>query len=196
MLRGVTRAFRQAGRMQEVPEIVGSRRLYEGRVFSVRADELRYADGSQHQVDVVEHAASLAIVATPTPNQVVLVRQYRHAVGSTLWEIPAGTAEPGEAPLDGAKRELLEETGYAAARMRSIGSVWMTPGFCSEIMHFFHAQGLTAGEPALDEDERIEVACFTIQAARRLLSEGTADAKTMLALFCLQSGEDELPSDF
>ncbi len=182
--------------MEEVPEIVASRRLYEGRVFSVRADELRYLDGSQHRVDVVEHAASLAIVATPAPNQVVLVRQYRHAVGSTLWEVPAGTAEPGEAPVDGAKRELREETGYTAARMRSIGSVWMTPGFCSEIMHFFHAQDLTAGEPAFDDDERIEVACFTIQAARRLVARGTADAKTMLALFCLQGVEDGFESEF
>ena len=70
--------------------------------------------GSAHRVDVVEHGASLAIVATPTPGEVVLVRQYRHPIRSMLWEIPAGTAESGEAPLQGAKRELREETGYLA----------------------------------------------------------------------------------
>lgn len=183
------------GRMEEAPEVLESRRLYEGRVFSVRTDELRYSDGSAHRVDVVEHGASLAIVATPTPGEVVLVRQYRHPVRSMLWEIPAGTAEPGEAPLEGAKRELREETGYRAGRIELIGSTWMTPGFCSEIMHFFHAYDLIAGETAFDDDERIEVACFTIQAARRLAAKGTADAKTMLALFWLLSEEDKICSD-
>ncbi len=149
-------------RMEEAPVVFSSRRLYQGRVFNVRADELRYCDGSEHRVDVVEHGASLAIVATPRPDHVVLVRQYRHAVGSMLWEVPAGTAEPGEAPLEGAKRELREETGYSAGRIRLIGSAWMTPGFCSEVMHFFHADELTAGEPAFDDDERIEIACLTI----------------------------------
>lgn len=190
------RPFRQSpGRMEEAPEVLESRRLYEGRVFSVRADELRYSDGSAHRVDVVEHGPSLAIVATPTPGEVVLVRQYRHPIRSMLWEIPAGTAESGEAPLQGAKRELREETGYLARRIESIGSAWMTPGFCSEIMHFYHAYDLIAGETAFDDDERIEVACFTIQAARRLAAKGTADAKTMLALFWLLSGEDKIYSD-
>jgi ADP-ribose pyrophosphatase len=182
--------------MEERPNVLESHRLYEGRVFSVRADEVRYSDGSTHRVDVVEHGASLAIVATPAPNEVVLVRQYRHPVRSMLWEVPAGTAERSEAPLDGAKRELREETGYTAGRIRPIGSLWMTPGFCSEIMHFFHADDLIAGEPDFDDDERIEVACFTIQAARRLLAKGAADAKTMLALFWLQGRKDKISRHF
>jgi ADP-ribose pyrophosphatase len=138
---------------------------------------------------------SLAIVATPAPNELVLVRQYRHPARSFLWEIPAGTAVPGEAPLDGARRELREETGYVAGRIAPIGSVWMTPGFCSEVMHFFHADELRAGKPAFDEDERIEIASFTYQAARRLVAQGTADAKTVLALFWLQGGEDNIGTD-
>jgi ADP-ribose pyrophosphatase len=184
------------GAMEEVSKVLASRRLYEGRVFSVRVDELRYSDGSTHRVDVVEHGASLAIIAMPAPDEVVLVRQYRHAVHSTLWEIPAGTAEPDETPLEGARRELREETGYTAGRIRPIGSAWMTPGFCSEVMHFFHADDLVAGEPAFDEDERIEIARFTVQAARCLLAKGAADIKTMLALFWLQSGEDKISSGF
>ncbi len=196
MLRGAARTFRQARLMEEQPEVIESRRIFEGRVFNVRSDRLRYPDGSEHRVDVVEHGTSLAIVASPAPNELVLVRQYRHPARSMLWEIPAGTAEAGEAPRDGARRELREETGYAAGRIRQIGSLWMTPGFCSEVMHFFYADELVAGEPAFDDDERIEVSTFSYQAARRLVAKGTADAKTVLALFWLQGGEDEIGSQF
>jgi ADP-ribose pyrophosphatase len=180
----------------EEPKVLASRRLFEGRVFNVRTDRLGYADGTEHRVDVVEHGASLAIVATPAPGELVLVRQYRHPAGMMLWEVPAGTAEPGEIPIDGAKRELCEETGYVADRIRPIGSVWITPGFCSEVMHFFHAEDLIAGEPSFDDDERIEIACVTLAAAWRLVAQGIADAKTVLALFWLQGGEDKIGSDF
>ena len=176
----------------DIPQVISSRSHFKGRVFDVRTDEVRYGDGGVHRVDVVAHGASLAILATPSPDELVLVRQYRHPARSLLWEIPAGTAEPGETAIEGAKRELREETGYVAGRIRPIGSVWMTPGFCSEIMHFFHAGELTAGEPEFDDDERIEIGTFSIDAAWRLVAQGTADAKTMLALFWLQGGEDKI----
>jgi 8-oxo-dGTP pyrophosphatase MutT (NUDIX family) len=182
--------------MEETPRVLSSRQCFEGRVFKVRVDDVRLSDGSEHRVDVVEHGASVAIVATPAPDSVVLVRQYRHPAGKTLWEIPAGTAEPNESTLEGARRELREETGYLAGSVRPIGAVWTTPGFCTEVMHFFHADLLTAGEPALDEDERIEVGVFGREAAWRLVAEGTADAKTVLALFWLQGGEGEFGRDF
>ena len=182
--------------MEEAPQVVASRLRFEGRVFNVRSDEVRYGDGSDHRIDVVEHVASLAIIATPSPKELVLVRQYRHPARSMLWEVPAGTAQPGETPIDGARRELREETGYTAARMRPIGSTWMTPGFCSEVMHFFHADDLRAGESALDDDERIEVEVFSLQRAWRLVAHGVADAKTILALFWLEGGEDKIGSDF
>jgi ADP-ribose pyrophosphatase len=112
-----------------------------------------------------------------------------------LWEIPAGTAEPGESAVDGARRELREETGFGARRIEPIGSLWITPGFCSELMHFFRADELTPGEPAFDDDEHIEIGVFTIHAAWRLVADGTADAKTVLALLWLQGGEDKIGSD-
>lgn len=183
--------------MEQLPEIASSRRCYEGRVFNVRVDEIRYADGAQHRIDVVEHGASLGIVATPARDEVVLVRQYRHPARSALWEIPAGSAEPHELLADGAKRELREETGYIARRIRPIGAVWTSPGFCSELMHFFHADELVPGQPAFDQDERIEIGRFKLDAAWRLVADGTAaDAKTVLALFWLQGGEDKIGRDF
>jgi ADP-ribose pyrophosphatase len=182
--------------MEELPHVVDSQRIFEGRVFGVRVDRIQYPDGAEHRVDVVEHGASLAIVATPSYGELVLVRQYRHPAGAMLWEIPAGTAEEGEAAADGACRELREETGFSAGRIVPIGSFWTTPGFCSEVMHIFHADELRAGEPAFDDDERIEVGIFTIRAAWRLVANGTADAKTVLALLWLQGGEDKIGRDF
>ncbi|MBV9719156.1 MAG: NUDIX hydrolase [Candidatus Eremiobacteraeota bacterium] len=182
--------------MDELPRVQASSRHFEGRVFNVRTDELRYGDGAVHRVDVVEHGTSLAIIATPAPNQLVLVRQYRHPAAAILWEIPAGTSEPGETLSEAAARELREETGYAAGRLSRVGSAWTTPGFCSEIMHFFHADELVAGEPAFDDDERIEVGIFSYQAAWRLVAEQVADAKTVLALYWLQAGEDKFGGEF
>ena len=182
--------------MDEVPEILSSRRCFDGRVFNVRSDRIRYSDGSEHRVDVVEHGVSLAIIATPSPEEIVLVRQYRHPARAVLWEVPAGTSEPDESAIDGARRELREETGYTAGRIRAVGSLWTTPGFCSEVMHFFHADELRPGEPDFDQDERIEMGVFSIQKAWRLVARGAADAKTILALFWLEGSEDKIGSDF
>lgn len=176
--------------MDDKPELLGSERVFEGRVFDVRIDRIRYPDGAEHRVDVVEHPGSFTVLAMPAPHDVVLVRQYRHAVSKALWELPAGTAEPGEEPEAGAARELAEETGYRARRMRRIGSLYATPGFCTEIMHFFVAEELEAGEQMLDEDERIEVATFTRDAAWRLVAQGEiADMKTVLALAWTESNQ-------
>jgi len=177
--------------MEEIPRVVATRRCFDGSVFGVRSDTVAYSDGAQHRVDVVEHGLSIAIVATPSVRELVLVRQYRHAAGVCLWELPAGTAGRDEPALDAAKRELREETGYAAARIEPIGTIWTTPGFCDEAMQLFHADGLSPGAQALDADERIDVEIFESEAAWRLVADGTADAKTLLALFWLQGERRE-----
>ncbi len=179
--------------MDERAQVISSQERFSGRVFRVRTDEVRLDDGTIATLDVVEHRGSYAIVATPTPDSLVLVRQYRHAVGRALWEIPAGTAEPGESPAAGARRELAEETGFSAASIRPLGSLYITPGFCTEVMHFFHASELRAGEQYLDEDERITVGTFSIGEAEKLVESGQiADAKTVVALLWLASGRGEL----
>jgi ADP-ribose pyrophosphatase len=183
--------------MDERPRLLSSQRTFEGRVFNVRVDRLAYDDGSEHRIDVVEHGPSFAILATPDPGRLILVRQYRHAVEAALWELPAGTAHPGEDPLAGAARELAEETGYRAARLERVASLYVTPGFCDEVMHFVRASELTPGEQALDEDERIEVAIFTYDAAWRLVARGEiADMKTVLALHWVESNRGELTTAF
>jgi ADP-ribose pyrophosphatase len=181
--------------MEEIPQVLSSRIVFEGRVFRARVDELRYDDGALSRCDVVEHSGSFGIIPLLSHNEIVLVRQYRHPVRRYLWEIPAGTAERGEDPLDGAERELAEETGYHANRIRPIGQVFMTPGFCDEVMHLFVAEGLTAGSQSLDEDERIAVASFEAEAAWRLVRSGEiADVKTLLALWWMGGKQAELGS--
>lgn len=177
--------------------MLSSTRVFNGRVFDVRIDELRYDDGSQHRIDVVEHGASFTIAASPAPGEIVLVRQYRHPAGAALWELPAGRSEAREDPMAGAMRELREETGYRAGRMRPLASLYSTPGFCDEIMHFFYADRLQAGEQALDDDERIEVRIFPVDEAWRLVAQGgIADCKTALALLWIRLENAALASGF
>jgi len=183
--------------MEQIPEVVSSQRVFDGRIFKVRIDEIRYDDGAVHRLDIVEHGGSFGIIALTSQRELVLVRQYRHAVRKELWEIPAGTAHPGEDPIEGAARELREETGYSAGRLRLVGSCYMTPGFCDEIMHFVLAEALMPGEQALDEDERIEVGTFAHEAAWRLVGTGEiADIKTILALLWTEGSQGELPGGF
>jgi ADP-ribose pyrophosphatase len=182
---------------EERPRVLSAHRLFEGRVFGVRVDRVEYPDGTQHRLDIVEHGGSFAIVATTDAGDLVLVRQYRHAAGRFLWEIPAGTAEPGEDVLAGGARELREETGYRAGSLRRIGSLFATPGFCDEVMHFVLARELQPGEPALDDDERIEVAAMSLESAWRLVASGEiADMKTVLAMLWIESGRGEIGSNF
>ena len=181
--------------MSELPETISSKEMFEGRVFKVRVDELQYDDGSQHRIDVVEHGPSFAIAAAPSPGEVVLVRQYRHPARASLWELPAGRSEAGEDPAAGALRELREETGFRAGRIRRVFSLFSTPGFCDELMHFFYADRLEAGDQALDEDERIEVRQFALKDAWRLVAEGSVtDCKTVLGLLWMDSQKDEMAS--
>jgi ADP-ribose pyrophosphatase len=183
--------------MVERPVVESSQRVFEGRVFNVRIDQLRYEDGAQHRCDVIEHAGSFTILAMAKPGHVVLVRQYRHPAGTALWELPAGTAERNEDPVAGAARELAEETGYRAGRIRPLGALYATPGFCTEIMRFFYAEELSPGEQTLDEDERIEVGIFSTDTAWRLVAEGEiADLKTVLGLLWLEGKRGEFGDAF
>ncbi len=162
----------------------GSERIFSGRVVNLRVDEIdKPRGGGTRTIEVVEHGGGACVIARPTPATIVLVRQYRHAVGEELWEAPAGMIDPGEAPLETARRELVEETGYRAASLRPLFSMYPTPGFCQERIYFFVADGLTAGEAQPDDDEAFEVRTWSLAEAWALVErDELRDAKTQIAL--------------
>jgi ADP-ribose pyrophosphatase len=165
-----------------------SRRIYTGRVIRLDVDTVRFPDGSTGQLELIRHPGAAAIVpcasdprgADPT---ILLIRQYRYATGGELWEIPAGTLDPGEEPEVCARRELLEETGVTAARLERLTSIWTTPGFTNEVIHLYLATGLTSGEPSRERDEFIEVVPQPLSRVLALIRDGQIrDAKTVVAI--------------
>jgi ADP-ribose pyrophosphatase len=164
--------------------IHASRRIYEGRVMTLRVDEVdKPRSEGRRTVEIVEHPGGAAIVAMPTPKEIILVRQYRYAVAQALWELPAGMIERGEDPALTAARELQEETGYTAERMRFLRSLYPTPGFCGERIHLFVAQGLCPGEQRQEDFEDIEVRVWSLEKAWDLVeSDQLRDAKTQIGL--------------
>jgi ADP-ribose pyrophosphatase len=164
--------------------VYSSERIYEGRVLNLRVDEIdAYHGGRKRKVEVVEHAGGVAIVAQPAPSTIVLVKQHRHAAGTDLWEVPAGMIERGEPPLETAKRELIEETGYRAERWSALWTIFTTPGFCEERIHFFVAEGLSEGAAAPEDDESFELRVWDVEEAWQLVvRDELRDAKTQIAL--------------
>jgi ADP-ribose pyrophosphatase len=161
-----------------------SERIYSGRVINLRVDEIdRYRGAGRRNVEVVEHPGGVCVIARPTPSEIVLVRQQRHAVDQDLWEVPAGMIERGEPPLETARRELIEETGYRAESIRFLWSMYSTPGFCDERIHFFVAEGLTPGAAEPEDDEEFELRTWSIAEAWALVErDELRDSKTQIAL--------------
>lgn len=156
---------------------------FRGRIFTVRVDTVGERQDDARRIEIVQHGGSYGIIAQDAQERIILVRQTRYAVKRTLWELPAGTAEEDENALAGAQRELAEETGYRASSWQRLGTLFMTPGFCDEVMHFFYATQLQAGEQSLDEDEDIEVCAVGLSEAQQMIVRGEiADAKTVLAI--------------
>jgi ADP-ribose pyrophosphatase len=162
--------------------VESSEQLYRGRVFALLHERIVLPSGLRQDLTLIDHPGAVAVVPVGTDGRVLLVRQYRHATGSWLWEIPAGRLEPGEAPLAAARRELEEETGLRAAEWSSLGGFFAAPGFCSEWMHLFAACGLAPAGPSRaphDADEELEVAWLPFTEALELTSQ---DAKSAIAL--------------
>ena len=169
-------------------EVVRSTELYRGRKISLRIDDVRMPDGRETTRAVVSHPGAVAIVPLLPDGRVVLIRQYRHATGEVLLELPAGTRDqPGEAPVDTAARELVEETGYRAGWLEHLSDFYTAPGFCNELMSLYLATDLTVGDQNLMDDEAIAVEAFTVSEAIALIAEGAIrDAKTIVGLLLVQ----------
>jgi ADP-ribose pyrophosphatase len=165
--------------------LVKERYVLRSRVFAVRRESWHEASGNSYQRDTIVHSGAVAILPFDKRGRIVLIRQFRAAVREWLLEIPAGTLERGESPLKCAKRELIEETGFAARTWRKLGCVYTTPGFCTERIHLFEARNLRPATAEKDEDERIEVAAMSLAHIRRAVRAGAiCDAKTLAALMC------------
>ncbi len=157
--------------------------VYAGRLFSFTVESVHLPNGVDTRMAFVRHPGSTAIVPLTGDRQVVMTRQYRHAVRKYLLEVPAGTMEPGEPPLDCARRELEEETGMAAGRMHALGRVHILPSYSDEVIHLYLAQDLTPTAQRLDPDEIIELETHSLSRLMEMIAEGgITDALTILCL--------------
>jgi ADP-ribose pyrophosphatase len=169
-------------------ELISSRRVYNGRVVNLRVDQVRLPSGRETEREIVEHAGAVGIVALDERNDVVLVRQYRSALGRPLLEIPAGTLAEGESARACAFRELQEETGYSADRAEELYAFYSSPGFSNERIWLFLATGLRAGPQDPETDEIIEVVKLALAKALEMVDAGEiCDGKSILGLLAAQA---------
>ena len=159
------------------------REIYAGRILTLRLKYLPQPDGRRHLREIVEHQPAAAAVAVDDQGQVVLVRQLRAAVDAHILELPSGLMEPGEAPIDCARRELSEETGYLAGRLEPLVSFYTSPGFTTELVHVFLATELEVSTVRLDEEEDIDVVRLPLaEAIEQVTRREISDAKTICGL--------------
>jgi ADP-ribose pyrophosphatase len=165
------------------PRVIQTETVYRGRAFSVRVDEVEYSPGRSHRLDIVEHTGAVAILPLDDDGNIWFIRQYRHAAGETLLELPAGTLEPGEDPALAANRELQEEIGMRAERLEEIGRFFLAPGYSTELMIVYQASGLSASQLDQDEDEVISIERVPTSQALALADSGELrDSKSLVAL--------------
>src|SRR5262245_48416230 len=162
-------------------KVLSSHVTYKGKHIQVREDRVIEPAGHEASREIVVHPGAVCIVARPSPLEVILIRQYRHAAGRELIEIPAGTLHEGEDPRECAIRELEEEAGYLAANMVERARFWTTPGFTTELMYLYEATDLTKTNINPDEDEVIETDIIPTSQALQMIDDGRIqDAKSIL----------------
>ena len=152
--------------------LIGSDKVFEGRLISVRVDEVELADGTRARREFVEHPVAVAVVPMLADGRVVMIQQYRHAAGKVLWELPAGLVEEGEEPEECARRELGEEVGYEPGELIPLFSTFLSPGFSSEIIHIFLARDLRPVNVASEPDERIVAVPVPLAEAVQMVRRG------------------------
>lgn len=167
---------------------IKSKEVYKCKIFRVTEDEARDArTGFSIKRSIVRHGGSAVMMAVDQKKRVLLVRQFRLPADRYLWELPAGTVDPGEKPLQTAKRELIEETGYSAKKWTRLASFYVSPGFVTERMTIYLATGLTEGKATPMEDERIETRWFTPKELAAMIDKGSIeDAKTIVGFLSWQ----------
>ncbi|MDA1185718.1 MAG: NUDIX hydrolase [Acidobacteria bacterium] len=165
-----------------------SHTAFTGRIFTVRIESITLPRGHTLDAEIVSHPGSVVLIPVTDRGDIVLVRQYRHAIGRSVWELPAGSLKPGEQPRAAAVRECHEEIGLIPTNVVQLGAFFPTPGYCNEKMTFFRMAGLrqpTDADPQAmqDEDEDIEARAFPVDVIRQMIASGEmADMKTVAAL--------------
>ena len=173
---------------QETATILDSQVAFEGPLFRVTRDHIIEPGGQESHKDVIRHNGSVVILAVDPGKKkkdpwVVIERQYRHAAGQFLWELPAGKLDAGEAPIDGARRELAEETGYQAKKWSELVVYFASPGFLGESMKVFLAEGLVAGDAHPEEDEHIDFRLVKLSELLEMVDKGKiVDGKTLTSV--------------
>lgn len=174
-------------------QTLSSKTVYQGNVFWITKDQVVEPGGVKATRDVIRHNGSVVILAADTETDpsdpgILLIRQYRHAAGKFLLELPAGRIEPGEKLIPAAKRELIEETGYRAKRWSKHTNYYASPGFLTETMTILLAEGLTLGQATPEEDERIELHMTPLSEVVRLIHAGKIqDGKTLIGVLLYAS---------
>lgn len=172
----------------QTAEVLQKAMVHRGRVFDFTKETVRLTNGVTVDMEVIRHPGAAAIVPLTADGQIIMLKQYRHAVGGPLWEIPAGTMDAADAsPLACARRELVEETGFSAANWDALGELTPVPGYSDERIHLFLARDLSPAAQNLDEDEIVAVHPLPLVQVRRMIFEGEiTDAKTIAGLFMIE----------
>ena len=161
--------------------------IHQGSLISLYKEEVNVPNGHQTWFDIVHHPGGSVIAAVNDENKICLLLQYRHALGKSIWELPAGCLDENEPPLEAAKRELEEETGYIASDWAELGKISPSPGFSNEILYLFLAKNLSKGQLNLDEAEVIEAHWFSMEEIQKMaLNHEIEDAKTLALLIKIQ----------
>lgn len=169
-------------------ELIGQETMYRGRAFNVRRDEVRLPNHRTMHLDIVEHVGAVTILPVDNEGHILFVRQYRHAAGRELVELPAGTLKPGETPENCALREIREETGFAAGKMVELGEFYLAPGYSTEYMVVYLATELKHDPLPGDQDEIIALEAVPIDQAYTMALQGRLmDGKSLAALLLAQA---------
>src|SRR5271168_1135624 len=164
-------------------KVLSSKTIYRGAIFGIRRDEVIEPTGVRATREVITHPGSVVVMPVLPDGRIILIRQYRHAARQFLWELVAGRIDPGENVRQAAARELIEETGYRAKRLRVFLDLFPTPGFLEERMYILLAEGLTPGEAEPEEDEKIVAKAYTRAELEKMIQRGVLrDAKSIAGL--------------
>jgi ADP-ribose pyrophosphatase len=169
-------------------ETIASQSIFTGKILSLFLDKLRLPNGQIVEREIIRHVDAVGIAAVTKDRQIVLVRQYRPAVDKEVLEIPAGLLFGSEKPEECAWRELKEETGYQAGKLKKLVSFYTSPGFSDEVLHLFLAEELKQGKPNFDDDEYLEVLQKPLEEVFSLILAGEiVDAKTIIAILLVNA---------